>query len=381
MLSGMTASVQNELNQFGANLANRADLWREVSAQAFSKAREKFSHKTFNHLNRFLFQCLEDSDVFERWRGLRRVAADASKVQLSLKDATQRCVQEAVAFALYCPGPELSLSFELYSPQVGERQMLFEHLDALNSDDLLILDRGYPAAWLAAVLNQRHIPFCMRVDGLKFKAVRQFRQSGQQEAIVTLKAPNRQDAEDYGCQRTPTQVRLIRLDRPNGRHAILMTSLLDANAYPADEFHALYHARWRIEEAFKRIKHRLKFEQVSGLSWLAAQQDFGAKMVCDNLNALAILAAEQEQENNNPNSPAPSNIDAMPTYKTNRNYAFAVLKRQLPRWLTGHLPDCGQLFAIFRELMLHLVQFVPHRSNPRRKRQKTHLYAAYKSFA
>jgi hypothetical protein len=31
---------------------------------------------------------------------------------------------------------------------------------------------------------------------------------------------------------------------------------------------------------------------LSGLSWLAAQQDFGAKILCDNINALAVHAAE-----------------------------------------------------------------------------------------
>ncbi|MBP8786926.1 MAG: transposase, partial [Azonexus sp.] len=38
---------------------------------------------------------------------------------------------------------------------------------------------------------------------------------------------------------------------------VLMTSLLDTARYPATSFSALYHSRWRIEEAFKRIKHRL----------------------------------------------------------------------------------------------------------------------------
>lgn len=41
---------------------------------------------------------------------------------------------------------------------------LFEHLERLQSDDLLLLDRGYPGRWLIAVLNQRQVPFCMRAD-------------------------------------------------------------------------------------------------------------------------------------------------------------------------------------------------------------------------
>jgi hypothetical protein len=55
-------------------------------------------------------------------------------------------------------------SLILHSPLVGERQMLFERLDRLGSQDMLVLDRGYPGRWLVAVLLQRGIPFCMRCD-------------------------------------------------------------------------------------------------------------------------------------------------------------------------------------------------------------------------
>jgi hypothetical protein len=292
MLSGTVASVQNELNVFAAHLDNRADLWREVSAQAFAKARQGFSATAFRLLNQHLLKLLEQYAPIPRWHGLRLVAADASKLQLFLKDAVGRRVREAIAFALYLPGPELSLCFELYEDCVSERQMLFEQLDQLRSDDLLILDRGYPAVWLIAALQQRNIPFCMRVDDTGFVDVKAFRRSGRRECQITLKPPSRREAEDYQIPRKACTVRLVRVITPNGKSHILMTSLLDATTYPATLFADLYHARWRIEEAFKRIKHRLKLEHLSGLSWLAAQQDFGAKMLCDNLNALAVSAAQ-----------------------------------------------------------------------------------------
>ena len=384
MLSGMTSSVQNELNVFAANQANRADLWREVSAQAFSKARRGFSHRVFSLLNQRLFALLERTLVIPRWHGLRLVAADASKLQLTLQDAAGRKVQEAIAFALYLPGPELTLGFSLYSPVVGERQMLFEHLDHLQSDDLLILDRGYPAAWLVAVLNQRKIPFCMRVDALGFAAVRDFQHSGQSDALVQIGAPSQHDANDYDCPRQEQTVRLIRVETPNGNGYVVMTSLLDSNAYPTSAFGDLYHARWRIEEAFKRIKHRLKLEHVTGFSWLAVQQDFGAKILCDNLNALAVIAAQHDAPDclsPADTEPGDAELDPPDHEKINRTYCFAVLKRQLPRWLTGKLPDIETLNNVLAEIRNQVIKFVRRRSNPRPNRPKPHLYIAYKSFA
>jgi hypothetical protein len=265
------------------------------------------------------------------------------------------------------------LSFELYSPRVGERQMLFEQLEHLKPDDLLLLDRGYPAHWLIAVLMARGIHFCMRVDALGFGPVTACRRSGKREALVHIAPPSKQDARDYDCPRQSHTVRLVRVVTPNGKTQVLMTSLLDSTAYPTAGFADLYHARWRIEEAFKRLKHRLKLEHLSDLSWLAAQQDFGAKLVCDNLNALAVFAADP------PSNEAPSRHDTH--YQPNRTYGIALFKRHLPRWLSGQLPDLEALFNVFAELLKHLVRFIPGQSKPRPKRPKPHLYIPYKSIA
>ncbi len=80
-----------------------------------------------------------------------------------------------------------------------------------------------------------------------FKAVTEFMRSGLDEALVTLPPPNTQDAIDYECPRQPSTVRLIRQVTPDGQLRVLMTSLLDADPW---DFTALYHQRWRIEEAF-----------------------------------------------------------------------------------------------------------------------------------
>ena len=47
---------------------------------------------------------------------------------------------------------------------VPERAILVEALDLVGPNDVLVLDRGYPAAWLVALLNDRGIRFVMRCD-------------------------------------------------------------------------------------------------------------------------------------------------------------------------------------------------------------------------
>jgi hypothetical protein len=136
-----------------------------------------------------------------------------------------------------------------------------------------------------------------------------------------------------------------------------MTSLLDEVGYPTTAFGDLYHARWRIEEAFKRIKHRLALEQLSGISWLAAQQDFGAKVLCDNLNALAVYATAPQ--------PITRKENAGRTYKINRTSSMGLLKSRWQRWLLLALPSLEEIAAVFAELLKNLVAFIPGAAKPR----------------
>jgi len=342
---------------------------REVSAQAFCQARVKISALAFTPINTRLIALVEKHLGVPRWRGLRVVAGDGSKVRLTLLDKGVRSIAEGVAFGLYLPGIELFLDFVLHEPLFDERQMLFEAIDAgvLRSDDLLVLDRGFPSRWLVSMLTTREIPFCIRCDSSAgFKAVRYFLASGLDDKVVSLRPPRARDAAYYDCPLEPTQVRLIRVVTPKGRIHVLMTSLFDTAAYPVSEFAALYHGRWRIEEAFKRLKHRLGLEYTSGLSWHAARQDFGAKAVCDNLNALAAYVATD------------ACLDPDSDAKINRTQAFDKVKRQLGRWLLRAKATVRNVKAVLKELAKNLQYFVPDRLRPRDQKVKPHAHFAYK---
>ncbi|GGE82746.1 transposase [Massilia psychrophila] len=205
----------------------------------------------------------------------------------------------------------------------GERLFLIEHLDWLSQDDLLLLGRGYPCRWLVAVLNQRAIKFCMRVDNTDgFACVRDFMRSSANERIVMLRAQDKQDAIDYECPRKPQRVRLVRNISPNGEQRVLMTKLFDDKLYRASCFGEHCHKRWGIEEAFKRLKHRLNLEHVTGLTQQAVVQDVAAKIVCDNLQALVALTAKAD-------------ADLSSNKRINHACAHTALKPPMPVLLLG----------------------------------------------
>ena len=80
MMSGMCASVQTELDTLFGQLKGMAVRSREVSAQAFSKARKGFSAELFRLAGRHLLALAQPRIDAARWNGLRVVAADASRL-------------------------------------------------------------------------------------------------------------------------------------------------------------------------------------------------------------------------------------------------------------------------------------------------------------
>ena len=365
MLSGMCASVQSELDRLFATLTGEIGRRREVCDRAFSKARRGFSAQAFDALRAQLLEQLAPRLDAQRWQGLRVVAADASRLRVSTR-AGAALGADHWAFALFLPGAEQTLHASLHPADASERQMLFEALGELDCEgDLLVLDRGYvgnaPVAWLC----QGGHSFCLRVEATGWGCVKAFLRSGLAEQHVTLAAPTRADCATYEIERLPSAVRLVRDVTPNGRVRVLMTNLLDAQAFPAAQFGPLYHQRWRIEEAFKRIKHRLTLEAVSGLTYLALQQDFAAKVLADNLCAALALADQPEVALTRPN----------------RSYALGALRAVLAGCLLGVPRIRAALATTLAAIDRARCRTQPDRHYPRHPRPKPHKYSAYKTMS
>ena len=95
---------------------------------------------------------------------------------------------------------------------------------------------------------------------------------------------------------TVLRLRLVRVVLSTGCTEVLITSLLDTVAYPAAEFGALYHARWRIEEGFKTLKCRLHLEGFTGELPHAIEQEIHAKILIANITAALCTQAHARLE-------------------------------------------------------------------------------------
>lgn len=364
-------SQQVMLDSFFGSLGCDGDLHRGISDRGFAKARNHLSWNALQRLNTFAVSTADRLGLIERWQGLRVVGADASvffpavRACANLKGFAASPNQRL--FSLFLPGAELTLYAQLHGEHTSERQMLFEALEQLGPDDVLVLDRGYPATWLVAYLNEHKIRFCMRCDKVNgWTAMRALLDSGNTEAMVTLKKPNHQDATDYLCSGDAPQLRLVRHVTPDGKVWVLATNLPEAD-FPAGVFGDLYHQRWRIEESYKRLKHRLKIESVSGLTQHAVLIDLFAKVLADNLNALVCMGAIEDADL------------ATNNRLCNRVYAGACLQRLLPKMVMGVGCLLALLEKAFGLLCANSLQRRPGRKSSRPNRHvKPHPNMAYK---
>ncbi len=75
--------------------------------------------------------------------------------------------------------------------------------------------------------------------------------------------------ETWGYMGSPNNkrrryLRMIRVERPGAKPLILMTDLLDADAYPADDLLWLYAERWGIEQVFQKVTEVFGLKRLIG---------------------------------------------------------------------------------------------------------------------
>jgi hypothetical protein len=295
LINFVKGSYQDELDKFFKTLFRFDVAKRVVSKAALSKARMKLKFEAFVELNLQLITYFEKHFRPRLWFGFRLLAIDGSTTKLPMTDDVARHFGVwKVRQGAPSPMARVSQLFDVLNKmtvdalikpkRIGERELAAQHLLNVMPNDLILLDRGYPAWWLFNLILSMQANFCARVSCTKWKVVRKFFRSGIVEKVVTVPVHSTSVAQcrQMGLDTTPLKLRLIRIQN-DGKVAVLITSLIDTEKYPVELFSDLYHQRWPVEEDYKTIKCRIELENFSGLSALSVYQDFHAKVFAKNL--------------------------------------------------------------------------------------------------
>ncbi len=302
-------SYQDELDHYFKALFRLDVPITFVSKMALSLARRKLKYDAFIEFNHHLLEFFYNRfRSIKTWKGFNLLAIDGS----TLKLFKYKGIREHFGVLKPNKGPacvmaRVSQMFDvlnkvtidaIISPfKVGERELFHNHMLNLLPNDLLLLDRGYPAYWIFNLIMSLDSNFCARISK-QWKIVQNFIKSGAQEAIIDLHASyqSKKECEEMGLEASPLRLRLIRVELESGEIEVLITSLTDEQKFPYEIFMDLYHKRWPVEVDYLFMKQRIEIGNFSGTTVLSVYQDFHAKVLAKNLTWVLASPAQETVE-------------------------------------------------------------------------------------
>jgi hypothetical protein len=383
LLNLVKRALQDELDEFFKLLHEEPVAVRVVTKSAFSQARQKLHYAAFVELNQEQVTYFYDHFAPHTWWGFRLVAIDGSTSELprtlAIMDhfgawhpAQGAPCPVARVSQLFDVLNEVTLDARIAPKAVGERALAAQHIVHLQAGDLVLVDRGYPAFWLFALIRAQNAHFCARMKLSGWHVVERFVAAGLAEQIVPLLPcpAARKECRARQLPITPLMVRLIRVELDNGEIEVLMTSLVDTQRYPIAAFQELYHHRWPVEESYKVWKSRLEIENWSGQSVLAVYQDFHAKVFTTNLTAILAHPAQAVVQQKSQGKKYRYRINMANAVSKMKDTVVLLLQR------TAILPLLHRLWQVITQTVEPVR---PGRSYPRKKRVKRRRFpVAYK---
>lgn len=386
LITVLKESIHSELSDFFARIEGSDTKIHKVTNSAFTQARAKLKHSAFIEMDKLQTELFYQNTSYKTWEGFRLVAIDGSTLYLPSSEETQeefgisevkqngqKVVLARISEA-FDPLNHITIDAVISPFVISEHDMMLQHLEKMTKGDLGIYDRNYPGFWIYKIHQRRFIEHCMRIQTKgRGKFIEDFVESGERETIVEVSCNTREarkKCEQLGLDTEPIRLRLIRIDLKSGETEVLITSLLDMDIYPYEQFEALYHLRWPVEEDYKFLKQRVELGNFTGKTTEAIYQDFYAKIFSANLTSILAYDANQKIEEEKANCKY--------SYRINWNNAIQNMKR------SGFLLFIRKSFReILNELhILFQVNPVPYR--PERtfvrnvNRKKRHYSMCYK---
>jgi hypothetical protein len=360
----------------------------KLSGGALTHARAKLCASAFVELNESAVLATvyggQQAALVQRWYGHRLLSVDSSLVRLPSHAAVgqafgwvqcanhhgplERYPQGRVS-VLYDVLNQVGLQAHLVASTVAETQLAHEHLSCVQSEDVLLNDRGYTGyRWLVAV-RAAGAHFVSRCSRGSFAAVQQLfaRDQAALSLVVTLAAPKALHAE---CRQRgwplALTVRLVSVRLCSGELEVLATSLLDLSAYPTQALADVYWQRWGQETYYGRLKGRLDLEHCSGQTVQAVEQDFHATVLLSNVESVVIGPAQAKL--------AQRTAHRAQGAQVNRAVSVHALKHRLIDLLSSRVPAAQVLAQLTEWFQANPVSVRPERSVARRQLSPSRSY-------
>ena len=187
-----------------------------------------------------------------------------------------------------------------------ELGLLHRLLDQFKPGDLALADRGFSCYTLLALLWTKKVPVLFRLHHARGEDLRKGKRLGKNDRLLVWRKPKNWECPPYlplalwNCIPAELPVRILRYSlRRAGyrtRSLTLVTTLVDAQLYPAEQLALLYAKRWQIELWFRDIKTSMGMEVMRCQSPKMIHKELEMFFIAYNLIRCFMIQASQAYE-------------------------------------------------------------------------------------
>lgn len=369
----LTRSIQKELNHYYKLIRSGEFELTHISNSAFTQARAKLKHTAFVELSDRVTDEFYNEAPWMSWHGRRVLSVDGSTVCLpdhpdlrkvygthQLGSGKREKLMARISH-LYDPLNKMVLHATIAKYRKSEKALCEEHLDSIQSGDVVLFDRYYASVWLFLVLEKMGADFVMRLNEKHWKAAKDLIKEDAEDRIVEFQVSpeHLHFLRKYGVTDTKIKCRLVRIKLQSGANMVLCTSIKEKNIYSLGDIAQVYGKRWGIEESYKFLKCRLDIANFSGKTPHAILQDFYVKIFLSNLCTLVTLEQELKLEQGHKKG------GKKLRYRLNRTFAISSFK-DLPIFIFIKRKLKQALDAFYSVVKKALSPVRENRSFPRR---------------
>jgi hypothetical protein len=271
---------------------------------AYCQARARLPDKTLRHIHAHLVGRMEaNAPSDSRWLSRELKIVDGTNLSMPDTAENQTTYPQPSSQKKGCGFPMMKLVglFSLKSGallhfargtlHVHENQLFRALWQYLTKGDVILSDRGFCSFFAIASLLTRGVDSVMRLHHARGFDFRRGKRLSQDDILVTWKKPEQRtaawSAEEFAAlpeTLTLRQIRLhINLKGFRSRTIILVSTLLDPLAYPAEAIRALYLERWSVELHFREIKIVLALDILRCLTPLMIEKELLLHLIAYNL--------------------------------------------------------------------------------------------------
>jgi Transposase DDE domain len=173
--------------------------------------------------------------------------------------------------------------------ETGETALLRKVLDSFKLGDVMLADRYFCSFFMLALLKSRGVDVCMRLHQLRKVDHAKVKWLGGNDCIDTWYRPQRakwMSPELYDSLPERMDIRIVTFDVTSDSQTeplMVVTTLLDPEAYPATEIGKLYGYRWCAELDIFSIKQMLNLDHLRCKSPEMIVREFWVTLLAYNM--------------------------------------------------------------------------------------------------